>query len=168
MSGQRWKDYEEAADHGPMRIGLKIFGFVLVMGTLISIVGYAFGWFGEAAQVAKEEFGPRAALAKYEWLKDAAAQLEKKLADVKVYEGRIKEMDESYKDIARKDWPRDDREQRNVWSSETAGVKASYNTLAAEYNAQMAKFNWKFANVGDLPKGADDPLPREFKPYVTE
>jgi len=32
----------------------------------------------------------------------------------------------------------------------------------------MAKFNWAFANVGELPKGADRPLPREFKPYETK
>lgn len=25
----------------------------------------------------------------------------------------------------------------------------------------------RFANQGDLPQGATDPLPREFKPYVS-
>ena len=107
-------------------------------------------------------------LEKYEWFKDAAAQLDKKQADITVYNGRITEMNTTYKDLARQNWPREDREQYNIWSSEVAGVKASYNTLAAEYNAQMAKFNWRFANAGDLPKGADKPLPREFKPYIAQ
>lgn len=55
----------------------------------------------------------------------------------------------------------------NRWSQEVAGIKASYNSLAAEYNSQMSKFNWQFAEKGKLPPGATDPLPREFKPYVT-
>ena len=38
--------------------------------------------------------------------------------------------------------------------------------LAAEYNAQMAKFNWAFTNQGKLPAGATEVLPREFKPYT--
>jgi len=73
-----------------------------------------------------------------------------------------------YGSAARKEWAREDREQFNVWSSEVAGVKASYNSLAAEYNAQMAKMNWRFTNVGMLPQGATQPLPREYKPYVEE
>ena len=62
-------------------------------------------------------------------------------------------------------WPREDREQFNLWEQEVAGIKASYNMLAADYNAQMAKFNWAFAERGKLPEGATDPLPREYKPY---
>lgn len=138
----------------------------LLIGLFILMAGiYVFGWFGEAAQVAREEFGPRAALQKYEWFKDASAQLDKKQADIKVYQSRVTAMDEMYKDTSRKEWPREDRSQYNIWLSEVAGVKASYNGLAAEYNAQMKKFNWRFANAGDLPEGATEPLPREYKPY---
>lgn len=166
--GQRWEDYENAAERGPMAIAVKVILAVAVLGVLVWGIGYGLGWFGEAARVAQEEFGPRAMLEKYEWFKDAAAQLEKKQADITVYDGRMTAMNETYKNLAREKWPREDREQWNVWSSEVAGVKASYNMLAAEYNAQMAKFNWRFANKGDLPKGADTPLPREFKPYTTK
>lgn len=166
--GQDWKSYESAAERGPWPIGVKILVFILGFSALISLIGYGLGWFGEAAQVTKEEFGPRAMLEKYEWFKDVAAQLEKKQADIGVYERRITTMNETYKDLKRQDWPREDREQMNVWTSEVAGVKASYNTLAADYNAQMAKFNWSFANVGELPKGAEVPLPREFKSYTNQ
>jgi hypothetical protein len=48
------------------------------------------------------------------------------------------------------------------------GIKASYRTLAAEYNAAMAKFNYRFANAGDLPEGATEPLPREFATYAID
>ncbi len=166
--GQKWEDYEKAAEHGPMAIAVKFILAVFALVILVSVIGYGLGWFSEAAQVAQEEFGPRAMLVKYEWFKDAAAQLEKEQADITVYDGRMTAMNETYKDLARQKWPREDREQYNVWSSEVAGVKANYNSLAAEYNAEMAKFNWRFANVGELPKGAEKPLPREFKPYITQ
>ncbi len=146
----------------------KVLGIFLGAIALMSIVGYGLGWFGEAAQVAQQEFGASAMLKKYEAFKDEAAQLEKKQADVKVYETRTIEMNKTYANLPRQKWPREDREQYNTWQSEVAGVKASYNSLAAEYNAQMAKFNWAFANVGELPKGADTPLPREFKTYINE
>lgn len=124
----------------------------------------------EAQEVTHEEFGPRAALRKYEWFKDAAASLEKKRANIKVYETRIKQMEEDYiengKPVSRRKWDRTDKEQFNQWHTELAGVKASYNALASEYNAAMAKINWKFAEVGQLPPGATTPLPRKFKPYV--
>ena len=142
-------------------------GVAVLLGVIIlMVVGVAFRFFGEAADVAHEEFGPRGALGKYEWFKDAAAQLDAKRADLKVYETRISTMEEDYADTKRRDWPRSDREQYNLWQQEMAGLKQSYNSLAADYNAQMAKFNWRFANKGELPKGATDPLPREFKPYA--
>lgn len=165
---KNWNDYEKAAEKGPLQIVFKVFGAILIFSVAISVVGYGLGWFSEAAQVAQEEFGPRAALQKYEWFKDAASQLDKKRADIKVYQSRIKGIKEDYADITRRDWPRSDREQFNLWRTEVTGVIASYNGLAAEYNSQMVKFNWRFANRGELPKGATEPLPREFKPYITE
>ena len=160
---QKWQDYEKAAEHGPLKITVKVICAIFIL----AIICYCLGWFGEAAKVAQEQFGPQIALKKYEWFKDAAAQLEKKQADIKLYNARLVQMNETYKNLERQKWPREDREQQNVWSSEVAGVKASYNALAAEYNAQMAKFNWRFANVGELPKGAEKPLPRDFKPYTS-
>lgn len=165
---QSWDDYERAAEKGPLAITFKLIGFFLIVGIVTSLIGYGLGWFGEAAAVAKEEFGPREALRKYEWFKDAAAQLEKKQADIGVYRTRMKSMEEGYDGKPRSEWAREDREQWNVWTSEVAGVTASYNTLAAEYNSQMSKFNWRFANAGDLPQGADKPLPREFKAYEVQ
>jgi hypothetical protein len=57
-------------------------------------------------------------------------------------------------------------ERLSIWQSEVAGVKASYNLLAADYNSAMSKFNYAFCNVGKLPQGAVEPLPREYKPYI--
>ena len=146
-------------------LGMLIFGMVVVG---LNVIGHTLGWFGEATQVVREEFGPRAMLEKYEWFKDASAQLDRKKADIKVYKRRLTSIKEDYKGTARKDWDRTDKEQFNLWQQEVAGTIASFNGLAAEYNAQMAKFNWKFTNKGDLPKGATEPLPREFKTYAID
>lgn len=115
--------------------------------------------------VTAAQFDPATMLRKYEWFKDAAAQCDKKLADIQVYERRFAQTKEMYGDA--KGWPRDVREQVSIWQSEVSGIQASYNGLAAEYNGAMAKINYRFCNVGDLPQGATTPLPREFKPYVT-
>lgn len=136
--------------------------------TVLGIGSCALGLIGGATQntasVIQKEFYPDALLRKYEWFKDAAAALDKKQADIGVYDARLSTLAADYKGVARKDWPRDDREQSAIWQSELAGVKASYNSLAAEYNAEMVKFNWKFTNVGDVPQGGR-PLPREYRPY---
>ena len=122
----------------------------------------------EANRVAYREIRPETLLAKYNWFKDAAAALDKKQADISVYRARMKEMLESYNGKTRSGWSKEDRQQYNIWSSEHAGVKASYNTLASEYNAQMAKVQWRFCNVGTLPAGATTPLPREFREYTVD
>lgn len=138
----------------------------LLLFTIVSLVSCRY--VQDAKDTAFKEFKPSELLKKYEWFKSASAQLDKKIADVKVYEARMQTIIDGYKGVARKDWARDDREQLSLWQSELAGVKASYNDLASEYNAQMAKFNWRFCNVGTLPQGATEPLPRDYKPYITQ
>lgn len=151
----------------------RIVGFLAVIITLTAALGVfscAVGLLGGAATntagVIKKELYPDALLRKYEWFKDASAALDKKQADMKVYDARLTSLTEQYTGVKRGQWPRDDREQYSIWASEAAGVRASYNQLASEYNAQMSKLNWRFTNVGDLPPGAATPLPREYKPYV--
>ncbi len=145
---------------------LRLIFFITFFVVVISSISFIFSWFSDAGETAKKEFSVSAQLKKYEWFKDASAQLDKKLADVKVYEQRMENLEEDYKEISRNKWPREDREQYNIWSSEVAGVKSSYNQLASEYNSNMSKVNFAFANRGDLPSGATEPLPREYKPYI--
>lgn len=152
------------------KVILAVVLFVVLMVPLsigIRACGLASRMVDDGIETAYEEFKPSELLRKYEWFKNASAQLDKKKADIAVAGQRMKTMQEDYVGTPRKDWPRSDREQYNLWSSEVAGIKMSYNTLAAEYNSQMAKFNWRFTNAGDLPKGATEPLPREYKPYET-
>lgn len=155
-----------SAAMGPISIIVLI---VVALGALW-IVGTVLGFFGEATQVAHEEFNPRAMLDKYEWFKDAAASLDAKKASIDVYQADLDKMVDSYGNTSRKDWSREDKEFYQQRSTDIAGIKASYNKLAADYNAQMAKFNWAFANAGAMPKGLEDrpALPREYRTYVTK
>ena len=166
MKNQSWDDYEKAAEHGPWRIAVKVTIALFAFGIPLGLALRACSWGNEAAAVAQEQFGAREMLRKYEWFKDAAAQLEKKQADMSVYDSRLKSLTDAYPGKTRGQWAREDREQWSIWQSEAAGVRASYNSLAAEYNAAMAKLNWRFANAGQLPAGASSPLPRDFKPYT--
>lgn len=140
---------------------MSLFGCVRTVVTANKMVNNGF-------DTAYNQFKPEELLAKYEYFKNAKASLDAKNADIKVLQRRITNMENMYRGTARKDWPRSDLEQYNIWSDETTGVILSYNSTAAEYNAQMAKFNWRFTNVGDLPKGETEVMPREYTPYKTE
>ena len=135
---------------------------IILIGVMVTSCRYV----NDASDTLYQETKVSTLLKKYELFKDKAASLDAKSADIKVYEGRFQNLQDQYKGVARKDWAKDDREQYNQWNAEVAGVKASYNTLASRYNADMAKINYAFCNVGQLPQGATQTLPREYKPYI--
>lgn len=142
---------------------LVLFGF-----SAVTVGGWAMGWFGEAATVAREEFGPRALLTKYMAFKDTHASLSAQQAKISVLQAGVDQFLKDYEGTHRKDWPRDERQQLAQDRSAVSGMKLIFNTVAAQYNADMAKFNYRFCNAGTLPKGATDPLPREYITYVTK
>lgn len=164
MSWEAWGNRIERGPGGAVIAGCGLFMLACVVG----IVFWVVSWFTEAGQVAKQEFGAKALLHKYEWFKDAASQLDAKVADIKVYEARFTRLKKAYEGQGRGAWSREDREQANLWEQEVAGIKASYNDLCASYNAGMAKINWRFCNAGELPQGASQVLPREFRTYKEE
>lgn len=153
---------------------MKAFGFICAFLILCCVVipvlmlaGRGCSMASDGLDVAQQELTPSALLKKYTWFKDAAAALDARHADIGVYETRAADAATTYGADASK-WPRDVRESAAQARSELAGLKASYNTLAADYNAQMAKANWRFCNAGDLPAGADVPLPRSFRAYESK
>jgi hypothetical protein len=149
-------------------VGLCVGIALSVLFVCLGSLAYVFGWFAEGAQMAQEQFGATASLKKYEMFKDWSAQLDAKAASLKSYENRLKELEKSYDGRRRAEWTREDREQYNLWQQYITGIRASYNTLAAEYNAAMAKRNYAYANVGRLPHGASGPLLREYRIYREE
>jgi len=133
-------------------------------GGLLSIIGIIslfviglitmnmLGWLGGASQVAHEEFGAKAMLTKYEWFKDADAQLVKKEQDTIAYQSKINSMKDFYGNSTPQEWSRQDREQLWLWESELTGVISSYNYLCQEYNSQSNKFNWDKFKTSELQR----------------
>jgi len=107
--------------------------------------------------VARKEFSASALLKKYEDFKDLSAAIDRKRADIEVYKSEI----DSYKVT-----DKEDKEYIMQRRAEMMGIISMHNELCSEYNSQMSKFNYRFTNVGDLPQGNTEPLPREYKPYI--
>lgn len=141
---------------------------VFILSVVLGVCNTAVTMVDSANKAVIEQFSPEVLLKKYEWFKDASAALDAKLANLEDYRHRYLTIKEGYgaDSSNRAKWSRGDKEQWNTWQSEEAGVKASYNDLAAQYNAEMVKFNYRFCNVGELPKGADKPVPREYRSYI--
>ena len=111
----------------------------------------------DAKETAYNEFKVSALLKKYEYFKDLSAAIDKKRADIEVYQTEISSYNKD-----------DDKFYIEQRKSELLGIIAMHNQLCAEYNSAMSKFNYRFTNVGDLPEGAVEPLPREYKPYINK
>lgn len=173
MSYQYRREFDSYSSEVPWTMGrVIVICFMLIVGiTSLGLIGCAVGLFSgaahNAATVIQKEFYPDALLRKYEWFKDASAALDKKVADIEVYDKRLKDLSNAYVGVPRRGWARDDREQYSIISAELSGIKASYNSLASEYNAEMAKFNWRFANVGEVPQGGK-PVPHDYRPYLEQ
>lgn len=143
----------------------RIFLGLLVVIVIASGVGYALGWFGEAAQVAQEQYGPRASLQKYEWFVDQASRIEKMDKDVQLYEDRVARVDAQYVGYGqdKTKWPPDVRVQynhaRQQASDDLVAVVSQRNNLVREYNAASEKFNWS-----PFQTRPDKPHERYFEP----
>lgn len=126
--------------------------FVLFIG--FTIFGAATGVVSTVVDEAGAQFE------RYQKFKDLAAALDAQSADIDIYNARLARLEE----IPRAERHREERQEIAQVSAELTGVRGKYNSMAAEYNAAMAKINYRYANIGDMPKGAD-PLPREFRLY---
>lgn len=157
---QGWDEYDKAAEKGPLSLAFKVMAGIFALLIVGGIATYALGWFSEAGKVAKEEFGPRASLRKYEWFKNAAQQLQAKKANIDASEADLAASKAEWASTAPTDVPRDVREAMDLRRKEVLGLKANFNQLAAEYNANVSKVNWSSMNV--------DGLPSEFTQYVSQ
>lgn len=138
-----------------------------ILVTLFVVIGMVLMTLFSGCDAASRELGPSALLRKYEWFKNTAAKLDALDASIRTKEAEIKDMQDTYPEDKSK-WDRIDKENYLLMRKELSGMKMTYNNLASEYNAQMAKANWRFCNAGGLPEGADRVLPREFRSYLTK
>lgn len=121
---------------------LFIFLFTLTLGTV-------FHFLGDAGSVAYEEVGPKAALQKYEWFKNAHAQLSAKRQNIQNYQQRVNRLKDGAQSNA--------LQQQELFQSESElqGLIMAYNNLAEEYNSASSKFNWNFAKSDELPQNIE-------------
>lgn len=124
---------------------------------------FFFAWIcnfsNNAAQTTYEQYSASALLKKYEYFKDMSAKIDEKRANLNAYREELTELKANLSTEDR----RINYEQRK---SEALGLLAIYNSLVADYNSSMSKFNYAFCNRGDLPASNLEPLPRDHKPYV--
>ena len=111
----------------------------------------------DTANVVHQQFSASALLKKYEYFKDLSAAIDSKRADLNAYKATLQ--DYKIKD-------KDDKFYYEQSKAEAMGILMMHNSLVAEYNSGMSKFNYSFCNVGTLPASNLTPLPREFKPYL--
>ena len=146
----------------------KVLWLIIVFVAIVSVAGYIFGWFGESARVAKEEFGPKAALEKYEWFVDYASKIKKMEADISLFENRIINLKSEYGFYGENPakWPLDVRTQYNhslqLAQDDLVAIISQRNSLVMEYNAASDKFTWEpFKKRDDFPG-------KEFLEYKSE
>lgn len=137
----------------------KLFAWIIGCGTLIILASMFLGVCNDTSQVVQKEFNASALLKKYEYFKDESSAIDKKRADIMVYESELS----SYHPHSTN---KDDKFYYEQRKSEMIGLISIYNSLCADYNSQMSKFNYRFTNKGDLPESNLEPLPREYKPYI--
>jgi len=118
---------------------LKWLGVIIVISAILFVVGI----FGETAQVAKDEFGAKASLKKYEWFINTSNEIDKLSSDIKIYENKQLMCSNRIKD-------RIASEQCMLWLQEVAGIKSAYNDVVSEYNSASSKFNWEFYNTQNI------------------
>lgn len=130
----------------------------------------ALRWSNEASEVAYQQVRPKVLLERYERFKEQRAVLDAKQASIAQYQAAIHSLKSDYAGTPMVDWPMDAREGYAARRAELHGMVASYNLLAADYNAAMSKENYRFCNVGRLPQGLEgmEPLPRQYAPYLTQ
>lgn len=164
-------DYEKKFQKGPVSFATKIFVTIalisLVGGIIFGINKIFFATMNNAGQVVSKELSPTALNNKYNWFKDAHAQLDAKRATITELQGKIKRISDANIGTSRNQWARTDLQSVNQWDTERDGVIASYNSLAAEYNAEMSKWHTGFVNAGKLPAGGNGEIPRNVAPYMS-
>lgn len=134
-----------------MNTFFKLIGIV----TLIFILSLSLRMCSDTSNVVQKEFSPSAMLKKYEHFKDLSSAIDEKRATIDVYESQLNGIKdhESF--------------QYQQTQSEMMGLISMHNSLCAEYNSAMSKFNYAFCNKGTLPATNLEPLPREIKPYIS-
>lgn len=96
------------------------------------------------------EYSPDRMLKKYEWFKDQSTQLQQLQSRIKSTEKRLADFKVTYGADVNK-WGWETKDEYNRVQTVLQGYLEQYNYMAAEYNSQSSKFNWK-SFEGKIPE----------------
>lgn len=145
MSMDNWGDN---VNSNPISFAIKAILVVALLSGIIAVISYGFGWIGQGANVVKDEFGPKAALKKYEWFVDQANRIKKMDQDITIFSQRQASIEKKYESYGKDKlkWSPDIRIQYNreiqQSTDDRTAIVSQRNTLVQEYNAASEKFNW--------------------------
>lgn len=129
---------------------LWIVGLVLLVGTIF----YFVSWGTEAAEVAKDTYGPKAAKFEYEWFKtqyEDYQAIQEKITD------QQKSLDDFRADLGpRKEWDRTDKIEYDRLNSIKVGLEQQKADIAAKYNAKSKMSTRNVFKSNDLPYQLED------------
>jgi hypothetical protein len=142
------KQFNQEYEEGTWAIG-KIITWIVGLSIILGSIGYVLGWFSDAAQVAKDEFGPEAAMQKYEWFIDQANRIQKMDQDIINLRAKKENTSTQFETDygKKKDWDvvtkATYQKEINLATEQLNTTIAQRNGLAADYNAASEKFNWR-------------------------
>jgi hypothetical protein len=117
-----------------------IIGWIIVICIAIIGINFIVSGCNDTAKTVQKKFNASALLKKYEYFKDLSSAIDKKRADIQVYEEELSSM---------KIEDKDDKFYYQQRKSEVLGLVSIYNGLVSDYNSQMSKFNYRFTNKGE-------------------
>lgn len=132
--------------------------YFIGFGIIAIIISFILNMASDTSKVVQNEFSASAMLKKYEHFKNLGSSIQKKRADIEMYREELSSYD--IKD-------KDDKFYYEQRKAEAIGIISIHNQLVAEYNSGMSKFNYRFANVGELPQSNLESLPKEYQSFET-
>lgn len=144
-----WKAWEDAANHGPGRIGRKVGLWLLVTFIVVSGIVCVMNPFRQAARIAGKTMDAGNVIYNYEWFHQRYQDIE--AIDAKVSGARVVLASFTEAVGPRSSWKRDDRIEWSRLNSIWLGLTQQRNDLAAQYNARTGMANRAIFKSGDLP-----------------
>lgn len=128
--------------------GWAVLSFIAI--GVFALIGHACSWFGEGATVAREEFGPRRAIQKYEWFRDKNEAI--RGVKVKVRTAQAEQSAFIASAGPRDKWTFEDKQEAARLSAVLSATRNILAEMVAEYNANAKKFNHATFLANDLPQ----------------
>lgn len=144
-----WKSWEDAAEHGPGRFGVKLGLAALLLVVVLGGVTCVLNPFCQAGRIMSKTLDADNVLYNYEWFKQRYQDIDAVDAKVRGAHTVVGQFADMLGD--RKDWKRDDRIEWSRLNSVWLGLTQQRNDLAAEYNARANMANRSIFKAGDLP-----------------